>query len=133
MAIVVGLAGMLSDARSAPGVTIKADSASQALELKMESASLPDVIGQLQKTYSFEVRGIEKLAASEPLTAEMKGTLHKVLDRLLRNRNYMIVRAPENAGRVERLVILDGNFGAKPSAVAPSAQPTPPPAASPDY
>ena len=64
---------------------------------------------------TFEVGGLQFVSKSEPISATMSGDLRTVLQRLLRNWNYMIVRSPKGDGSIERVVIIDANYGSSPA------------------
>jgi hypothetical protein len=62
------------------------------------------------------------------MTVTLQGNLPTILERLLRNQNYMIVRSKKNVTGVEKVLIAvpDGSKGSK-TAPAQPPEPTPMP------
>lgn len=88
-----------------------------AITVKMEEATLSFVIENLGQKNGFEVNGLQHLPVADPISAQMSGSLYVVLERLLRNSNHVIVRSANNASGVERIIVLDANYGTKPGFV----------------
>jgi len=82
--------------------------------LNVDGAQIGEILGRLAEQYGFQVKGSEKMAGAPPMSMNVKGSLEVVLNRLLRNRNYLIVRSADNASGIEKVVILDGSYGAAP-------------------
>lgn len=99
----------------------------------VEQASFDDILNKLGEHFHFGVeRAVDAKASTASVSLTLSGTLDSVLKRLLRNRNYMIVRRPDNVEEIEKVVILTATEGALPSAPAPAAAAsTPPPPAVP--
>jgi hypothetical protein len=97
---------------SAATLAINGDAPKQNITVVAESATVDGVLQELAARYGFEIKGLEHLGTGEALSAKMSGSLYDVLSRLLRNRNYMIVRSPDKATGVARVMILDASYGA---------------------
>lgn len=98
----------------AANVTIEGDNPRGKITVTIQGATVDVVLADLQSKYNFEVGGLQHANKSEPMTATLSGDLHTVLERLLRNWNYMIVRSTKGDGSIERLTIIDGKFGTLP-------------------
>jgi hypothetical protein len=99
----------------AASVTIDGDDPRGSIKVTIENATVDLVLADLQKKYSFDVGGLQYANKSEPISATMSGDLRTVLERLLRNWNYMVVRSPKGDGSIERVTIIDDKFGTLPS------------------
>jgi hypothetical protein len=88
--------------------------------LAAESSTVGQILQDLGGRYGFQIKGIENARTAEIVSARMSGTLYDVVARLLRNRNYMIVLSPESASGIERVMILDANYGSAPTEVVQS-------------
>ncbi len=95
-------------------VEIHGNDARQRITVSAENASLKDVLKYSSQTFDFEVRGLSKLGAAPPMTVTFSGSLKKVLARLLRNRNYLIVGSTTNQCGIRKVSILDENYGSLP-------------------
>jgi hypothetical protein len=78
------------------------------------------VLNALSEQHGFVVRGIEKIGPDDRSLGDPSGRLEPVLRRLLRNRNYKVIRSPDR--RIEAVEILDSTSGAR---QRPVSQPTP--------
>ena len=101
-------------AAQAAGVTISGDAPRNSISVSIEDAKVDAVLRDLQARYKFQVSGLEHAARGEAISVTMTGSLHAVLERLLRNRNHMIVRSPDNATGIAKVMILNSNYGAAP-------------------
>ncbi len=95
-------------------VTIDGDNPKQSITVTIEDAKVAAVLDNLHKRYGFEVLGLKNVNHAEALSATMTGTLQSVIERLLRNWNHMIVRSPDNAGGIAKVMILNADYGAAP-------------------
>jgi hypothetical protein len=95
----------------AGGVLVKVDENGRTLSLSAKDARLGDVLGELGKVFSFSIVGLKKARTGDRISGEFSGTLNVVLQRLLRNRNHMIVHAASNKGTINRVVLLSGSAG----------------------
>jgi hypothetical protein len=98
----------------AASVTIEGDDPRKTITVTIESSTVDAVLKDLQSKYKFDVGGLQYADKSEPISATMSGDLRSVLERLLRNWNYMIVRSSGD-GSIEKLTIIDAKFGSVPS------------------
>jgi hypothetical protein len=78
-------------------ITIVGDS-SRNIVITMEDATIAMVLGDLGKKYGFEVVGLENAKRGEALSETLTGSIDTVLERLLRNWNYVIVRSQAQTG-----------------------------------
>ena len=99
----------------AASVTIEGDDPSKIITVTIEGSTVDAVLKDLQSKYKFDVGGLQYADKSEPISATMSGDLRSVLERLLRNWNYMIVRSSKGDGSIEKLTIIDAKFGSVPS------------------
>lgn len=108
----------------AANVTITGDKPRQNVTVTAEDADVASVLEALSSKYGLEVEGLQLIDRAETQTITLTGDLYKVLGRLLRNRNHVIVRSAEAPSGVAKVMILNASVGAKPlppSAGAPSA------------
>lgn len=112
---------MLPQAASAASVDITGDEPRRAVTIVAEDSTVEQVLQALASKYGFKIKGIEHAGTGEALSATISGSLHEVVTRLLRNWNYMVVRSPDNASGIERVMILDASYGtARSKFMAPS-------------
>ena len=67
----------------------------------------------LSSKYGLEVEGLQLINRAETQTITLTGDLYKVLGRLLRNRNHVIVRSAKSPSGVAKVMILNASVGAK--------------------
>ena len=104
----------------AAGISIEGKRPSDRLTVRVENAKVEDVLGKLAETFGFEFVGAAGAASGAGWSATLTGDLNAILDRLLRNRNHSIVRAPGAPGTIRRIVLIDGLAGSKPVASRPT-------------
>lgn len=104
----------------ARSLTIQRDDVRGSITVTIEDAALASVLEGLSKQYGFEVDGLERVTGPDLLSMTISGTLHGILERLLRNRNHMIVRSPTNPCGIARVMILDAGYGSGPPGPPPS-------------
>lgn len=95
----------------AANVTVSGDSPRSAITVTIEDATVDLVLEDLRKKYGFEVGGLENARDGDALSATMSGSLQAILERLLRNRNHLIVRSPDNESGIAKVMILDSAYG----------------------
>lgn len=96
----------------AADVTIDGESPRQSIMLVVEDAPVETILENLREKYGFEIGGIERaIQRSDPLSLKLSGSLYSILERLLRNRNHVIVRSPDNLSGIEKVMILDADYG----------------------
>jgi hypothetical protein len=108
----------------AANVTITGDNPRQSVTVTAENADVAAVLEALSSKYGLEVEGLQLIDRAETQTITLTGDLYKVLGRLLRNRNHVIVRSAEAPSGVAKVMILNASVGAKPlpaGAGAPAA------------
>jgi hypothetical protein len=86
-------------------VTIDGDHPAQSVNMNIDKASIGAVLQALHDKYGIEISGINEDIPSEPISVTLTGTLPSILERLLRNQNYMIVRSRKNITGVEKILI----------------------------
>ena len=114
----------LGVAAHAETVYIAGDEPRRTITVNAENSSAEQILQRLADKYGFKIKGIEHASPAEVISTKMAGSLHDVVDRLLRNRNHMIVRSPSNASGIESVMILDANYGAAASKFMPAANQT---------
>jgi hypothetical protein len=103
----------------ASALVIDGDEPKQMITVVAESSTVDRILRDLSARYGFEIKGIENVGAADTVPPTVSGSLYDVLVRLLRNRNYVIVRSPENASGIAKVMILDASYGAAPTKVVP--------------
>jgi hypothetical protein len=97
----------------AANVTITGDKPRQSITVTAEDANIAAVLEALSSKYGLEVEGLQLIDPAETQTITLTGDLYKVLGRLLRNRNHVIVRSAEAPSGVAKVMILNAAVGAK--------------------
>lgn len=110
----------------AEGVTIESENPRQSISLKLENATIRNVLQAVHDKYGIEISFSDDPAFDDPVTATFEGNLPKILERMLRNQNYMLVHSAKNVTGVEKILIAVADRS-KPLKSAPSAEPTPMP------
>ncbi len=87
------------------------------LVVTVEESSLGNVLLQLGTAFKFSIEGLENDSDGSQFSASYSGTLDKILLRLLKNRNHMIVRSTKNASGIARIVIIDNSSGDDPDTI----------------
>jgi hypothetical protein len=95
-------------------VKVTGDTPRQDITVSIEDAKVDAVLEDLRKRYGFEVAGLENATHGDALSATMSGSLQNVIERLLRNWNYVIVRSPDNESGIAKVMILNATYGAVP-------------------
>lgn len=67
---------------------------------------------KLSRLHGFDVAGLSKIGGRELTTVPLAGRLDDILERLLRNFNYLIVRTAAGGGEIRRIIILNSSGGA---------------------
>jgi len=109
----------LSGAAHAADVRITGDDPRNTIAISAENSRVNEILQSLAGKYGFKIKGIEHVGAAETITTDLSGSLPEVLARLLRNRNHMIVRSPDNTSGIESVMILNANYGAGSSKFVP--------------
>jgi hypothetical protein len=89
----------------AEGVTINGEHPAQKIDMNIDNAPLGEVLKALHEKYGIEVAGVDDANADDPISMTISGNLPSILERLLRNRNYMLVRSHKNITGVEKILI----------------------------
>jgi len=95
---------------------IEGDQPRDRITITVNDASLSTVLNELQLRYGFEVVGPGYLSTLDPMSMKVTGSLDAVLERLLRNRNYVVVHSTHNKSGIEKVIILDASYGTAPDA-----------------
>jgi hypothetical protein len=109
-AVVAG-ALALSSGANAGVVTVTQGGANADVTVTVQDATVDVVLQELQEKFGFEVEGLGNASKSEALTATMSGSVVSVVERLLRNWNHMVIRAPDKPGGIEKILIIDTTYG----------------------
>ncbi len=89
----------------AEGVTIDSENPAKNLNINIDKVSIGTVLQALHDKYGIEVSGISDEISNDPISVTLSGSLPAILERLLRNQNYMIVRSRKNITGVEKILI----------------------------
>ena len=117
-----GASALLAD-----GVTIAGESPAQSLDISIDKAPISAVLQALHEKYGIEVINNSTDLASDQVSLTLNGSLPSILERLLRNQNYMIVRSQKNANGVERILISATSPPGAPKSVPAKEEPPPMP------
>ena len=108
----------------AAAVKVEGDAPLKNITVTIEGATLNNVVGELSQKYGFEVQGLDDMKSSDTLSATLSGSLPSVLEGLLRNCNYMLVRSVDNKSGIEKVIITNCTQTAAPSLGRANEQPT---------
>jgi hypothetical protein len=89
-----------------------ADGPRCSISIARDQVQLDVLLDHLSKRHGFTIGGLQFAHGGEPLALTMRGSLRVVLQRLLRNRNYLIVHSSERECGIERVVVINGAYGA---------------------
>lgn len=106
---------MSQTALHAANVTVTGNDPRQNITVTIEEATVDFVLEDLHKKYGFEVAGLQQNIRGEAQSVTLSGSLHVILERLLRNWNHMIVRSTDNESGIAKVMILNSTYGAAPS------------------
>src|SRR5262249_46275401 len=70
---------------------------------------------ELSQKYGFEVQGLDDVKDTPSLSTTMSGSLRSIVEGLLQNCNYMLVRSGDNKSGIEKLIIVNCNPNSAPS------------------
>ena len=98
----------------AASLSVEGDGPRASITVTIEDATLTYVLEDLSKKYGFVIDGLEHATSRDLLSMTISGTLQGILERLLRNRNHLIVRSPNNPCGIVKVMILDSGYGAAP-------------------
>jgi len=108
----LALSMLLAPEARAASVVIARATPGEEMTIKAEAAPVAEILQRLADQCAFKIVGAERAGAAEAMTVDMKGSPDVLVSRLLRNRNHMVVRSPANACGIEKITILNGNYGA---------------------
>jgi hypothetical protein len=103
----------------AASLRVEGDSPRRGITVTIEDATLTFVLDDLRKKCGFEVDGLEHATSRDPLSMTLSGTLQGILERLLRNRNHVIIRSPDSPCGITKVMILDSRYGTGPPPAPP--------------
>lgn len=89
----------------AGGVTLEENSSDRTFKVTLNNASIADLLRELQGKYGVEVRGLEDFSETDAVSTSYSGTLPSILNRLLRNQNFSLVRSNANPTGMLRILI----------------------------
>jgi hypothetical protein len=113
---------LASDPLQAARLSVEGDGPHGSITVTIEDATLTFVLDDLSKTYGFAIDGLEHATSRDLLSMTISGTLPGILERLLRNRNHLIVRSANSPCGIVKVMILDSGYGAGPPR-APASDP----------
>ena len=99
----------------AGSVLVEGNVADQPISVSIDNAPLTDVLSRLGQIFSFSIKGLEKAGSKEKISGKYSGKLDVVLQRLLRNRNHMIVRVLGKKTTIDYIVLLSTYNAATPN------------------
>jgi hypothetical protein len=97
----------------AEGVEVRGDDGGKHVLIKVDDMTMDAVLDGLQKRYGFAIEGLSNVQSDE-FSEVMDGSLDDVLERLLRNRNHMIVHSAEIKAGISKVMILNSDYGIAP-------------------
>lgn len=98
----------------AAGLTIAGDSPRDNITLTVEDMAVETILQNLGAKYGFEIGGMEKVGeGGDTLSATLSGNLYRIIERLLRNRNHVIIRSADTVSGIERVILIDAAYGAR--------------------
>lgn len=124
--LILALFVALTDAH-AEGVTIESDDPAQSIKLEVNNATIRDVLQALHDKYGVALTGDGEAGTDGLMTLTLEGSLPAILERLLRNQNYMIVRSTKNVTGVEEILIAVPSVPKGKTPASPPEEPTPMP------
>jgi len=102
---------------SAATITIEGDAPRNSITVTTAGATPIDVVRELSQKYGFEVQGLDDMKSTGSLPATMSGSLRSILEGLLDDCNYMLLRSAGNKSGIEKIIIVDCARGSAPSPV----------------
>ena len=105
------------------GMALEGGNPGQNINLNVENAPIASVLQTLHAKYGIEITGADKLEADDPVTMTISGTLPAILERLLGNRNYMLVRSLSNITGISKILIAGASRGDTAAKPKPMARP----------
>jgi hypothetical protein len=103
----------------AAGLRVEGDNPRRGITVTIEDATISSVLDDLGKKYGFEIDGLDQATSLDLLSMTLSGTLQGILERLLRNRNHVIVASPDNPGGIAKVMILNSSYGTGPPPAPP--------------
>lgn len=100
---------LLSQTAWAAAIKVDGDDPLKSIALTIEATTLKSVLLELGEKYRFEVKGVEMLNDTDPLSATISGSLRSVLEGLMRycnHCNYMILPEQDNEIGIGKLILL---------------------------
>lgn len=82
--------------------------------LTIEDMAMGAILQDLGAKYGFEILGSEKAdEGSDTLSVTLSGNLYSILERLLRNRNHVIVHSADTVSGIKKVIVIDAVYGAR--------------------
>ena len=100
---------------SAATITVEGDTPLNSITVTTEGATLADVMRELSQKYGFEVQGLDDVRDTASLSTTMSGSLRSIVEGLLQNCNYMLVRSGGNKSGIEKIIIVNCTRESAPS------------------
>lgn len=115
-AVLIGVCIAFPAPLCAAAMAIEGDKPRERITVTITNAGMDEVLKDFGRRYGFDVKGLHN-EGGDPFSGTLSGSLENILGRLLRNRNYMIVRSPDNHSGIEKLILIDEASGAAPASV----------------
>jgi hypothetical protein len=100
---------LLSQAGWSAEIKVDGDDRLKGIAVTIVRATLKNVLLDLSEKYRFEIKGVEMLNNTDPLSAKMSGSLRSVLEKLMRycnHCNFMILPDEDNEIGIGKLILL---------------------------
>jgi hypothetical protein len=88
----------------AAAISIEGDAPLKSISVTIDGATLHNVVQELSQRYGFKVQG---LSSTETLSINLSGSLWTVLEGVLRNCNYILIRSTVKMSGLERVIVLN--------------------------
>lgn len=98
----------------AASLSVAGDSPQDNVTLTIEDMAMGAILQDLGAKYGFEILGSEKVdEGSDTLSVTLSGNLYSILERLLRNRNHVIVHSADTVSGIKKVIVIDAVYGAR--------------------
>lgn len=95
-------------------IKIDGDNPRDRITVTFKNAKVDHVLKDFGETYGFEIEGLTNARQGDVFSATLSGSLEDILERLLRNRNYMIASSSHNKSGIKKVMILNSTYGSSP-------------------
>lgn len=89
----------------AEGVTIEGNNPRQSIKLTIDASTMADALQAIHEKFGIEITGSDSISDDDPITTTYSGSLASIVNRLLRNQNFVIVRSSKASADIEKIQI----------------------------